>query len=44
MNLQDRFFEMFLATLDRILDGITFGAWTRLRGNVVPNVRVRKRP
>lgn len=42
MDLQDRFAEWLLAVIDRLMDGITFGAWERVRGEVVRNVKVRK--
>lgn len=42
MDLQDRMMEWLLAALDRFMDGITLGAWTRVRGSVVPNVKVKE--
>jgi len=42
MNLQDRLAELFLAAFDRFMDRITFGAWTRVRSEVIPNIRVKE--
>lgn len=42
MNLQDRFAEWLLAAFDRFMDAVTFGAWTRVRGDVVRNVKVKE--
>jgi hypothetical protein len=42
MNLKDRIMEWLLAAFDRHMDWITFGAWTRVRGQVIPNIKVRK--
>ncbi len=38
MNLQDRIMELLLAAFDRFMDRLTFGAWTRVRGSVRPNI------
>ena len=32
MSIQDRFTEILLTLKDRILDAITFGYWSRVRG------------
>lgn len=43
MNLKDRFAEWLLAAFDRFMDGITFGAWTQVRGDVRwTNIKVNK--
>jgi hypothetical protein len=42
MNLKDRFFEWLLAFVDRNLDRITSGSWTRVRGDVVPNIKIKE--
>jgi hypothetical protein len=42
MNLRDRFAEWFLAAFDRVMDVLTFGTWTRVRGDVVPNIKVKR--
>lgn len=42
MNLKDRFAELFLAAFDRFMDVITLGNWTRVRGSVVPQVKITK--
>ncbi len=42
MILQDRMMEWLLAALDRFMDRITFGTWTRVRGSVRPNVKVKE--
>lgn len=41
MNLQDRITEIVLSALDAVLDIFTLGAWTRARGAVVPNIKVK---
>jgi hypothetical protein len=43
MNLKDRFAEFVLAAFDRFMDFITLGTWTRVRGSVVPQVKITKR-
>ena len=35
MNLQDRFVELFLAAFDRLMNLVTFGAWSRWQGSRV---------
>jgi hypothetical protein len=42
MNVRDRIMELLLAAFDRFMDRITFGAWTRVRGSVVPNIKVKE--
>jgi hypothetical protein len=43
MNLKDRFAEWLLAAFDRLMDTVTFDAWTRVRGDVRwTNIKVRK--
>lgn len=43
MNLKDRFAVWFLAAFDRLMDGITFGLWERVRGNVRwTNIKINK--
>lgn len=42
MEIQDRIIEVVLAAFDRFMDRITRGAWTRVRGQVIPNVRVKE--
>lgn len=42
MDLQDRMMELLLAAFDRFMDWITFGAWTRVRGRVIPNIKVKE--
>lgn len=41
MNLQDRFMEWFLLRLDRVMDALTFGKWEQVRGEVVPNIKLK---
>ena len=43
MDLQDRFAELLLAAFDRFMDRITFGAWTRVRSQVIPNIKVKEK-
>ncbi len=38
MNLKDRLVELLLAAFDRLMDWLTLGAWTRVRGSVRPNI------
>ena len=42
MNVQDRIIEIVLAAFDRLMDRITLGAWTRVRGQVIPNIKVKE--
>ena len=42
MALKDCFAEWLLAEFDRFMDGITSGAWTRVRGEVRPNIKVMR--
>lgn len=42
MNLKDRCAEYLLAAWDRIMDMITFSWWTRVRGDAVPNIKVKE--
>lgn len=42
MNLQDRFMEWFLAGFDRVLDFITFGKWSQVRGDEVVDLCVKE--
>jgi hypothetical protein len=41
MNVKDLFAVWFLERFDRFMDLITFGAWTRARGDVVLNIRIK---
>lgn len=38
MNLKDRIMELLLAAYDRFMDRITRGRWTRVQGDVIPNI------
>jgi hypothetical protein len=40
MNIKDRLAELLLTTVDRFLDALTFGMWTQICGNVVPDIKV----
>lgn len=42
MNLKDRFVEILLTAFDRLMDAVTFGLWTKVCGDVVPNVKVKQ--
>lgn len=42
MNIQDRFAEVVLSLLDAVLDCVTFGAWSQVRGDVVWDVKVKE--
>lgn len=41
MNMKDRIAEVVLPVLDAVLDLVTFGLWSYLRGRVVPNIKVK---
>jgi len=42
MNLKELIITCILAALDRFMDRITRGTWTRVRGSVVPNIKVKE--
>jgi hypothetical protein len=42
MNLQDRIMELLLAAFDRFMDRVTGGRWTQVRGEVIPNVKIKE--
>jgi hypothetical protein len=42
MNIQDRIMEPILAAFDRLMDLITFGAWSRWQGSRVVDLVVNK--
>jgi hypothetical protein len=42
MNIQDRLAEIFLSFFDRIMDLLSFGWWTEIRGDQVPNIHIKK--
>jgi len=39
MNIQDRIADLFLPLLDIVLDILTLGEWSWVRGSVVPNIK-----
>lgn len=43
MNLQENFMVMLLTAFDCLMDFITLGWWTKVRGEVVPQVKITKR-
>ena len=42
MNVKDRFMERLLVAWDRCMDVLTFGLWTRVRGEVRPEIKVKR--
>ena len=38
----DRLMEFLLTTLDFMMDVVTLGEWSRMRGDVTPNITIRK--
>lgn len=42
MQLQDRFAEIILSLFDGVMDLITLGGWSRSRGDVIPNIKVKR--
>jgi hypothetical protein len=43
MNLQDRLAEYLLAKFDRLMNIFSFGAWSRVCGSHVPNIKVKEK-
>lgn len=43
VEMKDRLAEIVLSLLDAVLDCVTFGAWSQLRGDVVPNIKIKAR-
>lgn len=42
MNTQDRLAEFFLALFDALMNLITLGLWSRIQGNRIPNLKIKK--
>ncbi len=42
MNTQERIVVLLLTAFDRLMDFITFDLWTKVRGEVVPSVKVKE--
>lgn len=42
MNLKERFIVFALSVFDRFMDWATYGLWTRVRGEVVPCIKVKE--
>lgn len=43
MKLKYVLMELLLAAFDRFMDWVTFGEWTRVCGDVIPNVKSTRR-
>lgn len=39
---KEKFIVAMLTMFDRLMDAVTFGLWTKVRGDVVPNVKVKE--
>ena len=42
MELQDRIAEFVMAVFDRLLDRLTHGLWTYVRGSEIPNIKIKE--
>lgn len=42
MSLREHFTVKVLTAFDRLMDFITFDLWTKVRGDVVPKVKITK--
>jgi len=42
MNIQDRLAEIVLSLFDGIMDLITLGKWSQVRGSKIPNIHIKK--
>lgn len=42
MDIQDRIIELLLAGLDRLINLVTFGAWSRWQGAREVNAKVKE--
>jgi hypothetical protein len=42
MNIQDRLAEIFLPLFDALMNLLTLSLWSRIQGNRIPNIKIKK--